>query len=333
MIVGDLHEKENLGYSEYIKDGRRSEKREIFNFLVDQSKDCDKVVFMGDVFNGRNNPSTVIAGVTRLIERFGKKEIYILGGNHDKKADGTSALDYLKEVRKPNWHVITDEVTVIGDMVFCPYFTRQELGCKTNEEAEKMLMKMITGRKKKMLFVHHAISGTKVTKNVTTDFFNEIVLKRAILEKEYEFVCGGHIHAPTQEDNLVVTGSIFNNEVGEHGKFIWKYGDKIEKIALPGRGIYKVENDIAEIKKIPSGSIVKFILTEKTDDIEAIETTLKAATDAYLLLERYPRTRKKSKALEGMSFDFNPETLLEVYAKERDVDIKKLKKAYNLIKE
>lgn len=336
-IIGDLHLRENLGYADYIKDRRWQEKEGILTSIVTNLKDCDKIVLMGDSLNGRNNPSQIIKEFVTFLKRFGNKDVYILSGNHEKLADGRSAIDFLKELKIRNWHIITNEVTIIDDMVFCPYFSRQELGAKTNDEATEKLMKMLSGKNKhteKMLFVHHSISKTKVTGNITTDFFNEIVLPREKLEGEYKFVCAGHIHKPSQEGKVLVTGSIFNNEVGEHQKYIWKYDEgTIEEIALPGRGIYKIENDAKAIEEVAPGNIIKFILTEKKSDEEIVEIkkTLNTVADAHLFLERYPAKRGKVN-MEGMMLDFAPEAMLEMYAKERKVDLKKLKKAYNLIK-
>lgn len=337
-IVGDLHLKENLGYADYIEDRRWQERQEVLTAIVNNLKDCDKIVLMGDSLNGRNNPSQIIKELVAFLKRFGKKDVYILAGNHEKLADGRSAIDFLRELKIPNWHVVTNEVTIIEDMVFCPYFSRQEFGAKTNDEATEKLMKMLTGRGKKMLFIHHSISDTKVTKNVTTDFFNEIVLPRKELEKEYDFICAGHIHQHSQDGKVLVTGSIFNNEVGEHQKYIWKYEENgtekhWEKIALPGRGIYQIKDDAEAINDVPPDNIIKFILTEKRSDEEIVEIKkrLKIVADAYLLLERYPAKRGKVD-MEGMTLDFAPEAMLEMYAKERKVDLTKLKKAYNIIK-
>ena len=59
LILGDLHLKNNLSYTEYISDGRVSEKKEILDFIIDQSEDCQHVVFLGDFFDAKNNSSQV----------------------------------------------------------------------------------------------------------------------------------------------------------------------------------------------------------------------------------------------------------------------------------
>jgi len=245
----------------------------------------------------------------------------------------------------PNWKVITDKIEEHNGMVFSPYFYRQELEAKTNDEATDKLLEMLSvvknlgSDKNNILFCHQAISGTQVTKNVSTDLFNEIILPKAKLHEIFDFVCGGHIHKPSIEmdGKTVVTGSVFNNEVGETGKYIWKLDDdmSVEQIRLPGREVHKLENPtIDDINKIKEDSIVKVVLTNP--DFEgavaaSIRLLAKNRFDAHVVIERYPHKREQINFDDGM-LDFDIENLLEVYAKERKVDVKKLKAAYNIIK-
>jgi len=334
-VIGDLHFKEKLGYADFIPDQRVAEKKEILDFIVTSFKDCDKIVFMGDQLNSKNNTSEVIREFVEFIERFESKEIHMLAGNHCKKADGKTAIDFLKEINNPNWHIYTNEVVNVGNMTFCPYHYKVELGTDDNDKAcKKLLDKLIPAD---ILFHHHAVSGTITSAGSTADLFDEIVLPRVKLDKKYKLIVGGHIHTPQSDGNLIVTGSIFNSEIGELGKDIWKIDEKKlthERIPLPGRKIFNEENPTVEsLADIPKGNIVKVVLTKKqtAPKIESIKNKLKKDFDAYILMERYPNERKKIHFEEGTMIDFNIEELLKTYAKQKKMPEKDLLSAWSLI--
>lgn len=331
-IIGDLHLRERLGYAEYIKDGRVAERKEVLEAMVKSLEHCDKIVFLGDSLNSRHNPSHVINEFVSLLKRFDGKQLYIIAGNHEKTADGRTAIDFLESMKIPSWHVITNSVKEIDGMVFCPFYYRQQLGVTTNALATKHLMDLLAGHEAKKLFIHQAISGTKVTGSITTDQFDEIILPADELLKMYDVVYAGHIHHPSEDisEKVIIAGSTFNNEVGESNKAIWTHSEKgTTKITLPGRGIYKIENDIGALDNIPKKSIVKFVVTDRKLRTKELDDKL-AGFDAHLLLERYDSKRQKKELDEMMDFDIDK--MLEVYAKERGVDIVKLKNAYTLIK-
>ena len=338
-VISDLHLKPNLSYSDYIEDGRKGEEKEILDFIVKSFKDCKKIVFIGDLLNGRNNSAEVIKKLVNFIERFEKKEVYIISGNHEKSADGKTSLDFLKEIKNqyfdcPKWNVITNKVEVFDGLVFCPNLSKPELKAKNNEDGKKKIMKMLP--EGKMLFHHYAMSGSKTGTGAMTEMFDEIVLDKNVLKKKYNLVVGGHVHHPQEDKNVIVTGSVFTNEVGETNKYIWKIQEDdgtFDKIKLPGRAIVKVENPTGNVlEKIKKDSIVKVIFTDPKLKSKIKETKEKLKKfDAYILLEQFPSERKKVHFEEGM-LEFDIEKLLEVYAKQKKVEIKKLRAAFELIK-
>ncbi len=337
LIIGDLHFKDKLGYSEYIEDGRESERQEILDFIIKESETCDKVVFLGDQFNFKNNTSSVVRKFVNFIERFGDKKLYFIAGNHEKFCDGRSALDFLNEVKGKNWKVISNEIYEEDGYVFCPYFYASELGVETHDEGVKIVMdrlKKIAGEDVKVLFAHHALTNTKVG-NIDTSFFSEILLTKATISKLFKQVFLGHIHTTDNSGNIIYAGSIFNNEVGELQKHIWTWEkDKASEIKLPGRSIAKVENPVLGDTWEPSkeDSIVKVIFTKKSlkAKIPEIEKVLKKY-DAYIIVERYPHARKKMKDVKGDIADMPVDKLLDLYAEDRKVDVTKLKKGFELI--
>ena len=335
-IIGDLHLREFLGYSDYIEDGRVEEQEEVLNFIVKSFSDCDSIIFMGDQFHARSSSPHVVKKLVNLLERFDGKKIYILAGNHESYGTGKTSMDFLKEIKNKKWYIITDEVVKIENNVFCPYFTKAELETNDNKEASKKVMKkLVLGN---ILFVHHAISDTLNNAGCKVDIFPEAVLPKKKLEEKYNMIFGGHIHHPQATDKTIITGSIFNNEVGETQKYIWKLDEKtlaVEQIKLPGRGIYKVENPTnADLDKIEKNNIVKVIITKKISAPKLGELKEKIKKfDAYLLLEQIPHERKRMHFDKNKKLlEFSVDQLLETYSKMKEIDLSKLKQGFELIK-
>ena len=335
LIIGDLHLSDNLSYNDYIRGGRDEEKQKILNFIVEEASDCDKIIMLGDQFDRKNNSSTVIKEFTKFLERFNDKEIYIIAGNHEKRSDGTSALDYLKEIKNRRWRIVTDKIENIGDINFVPYFTKAELEVKTNETGTKKIMKQLESNK--ILVVHYAISDSMTVSGCSTNLFDEIVLNRKDLQKKYQLIIGGHIHKPDVKDNVLIAGSIFTKEVGEIEKFVYKIDEetlKIKEIKLPCREIHKIENpEIKDFKKISTESIVKIIITDpklksKVDDIKKELEKF----DASILIENYPRERRKVHFDKGL-LDMKIEDLLKIYSKRNGVSLPKLLSAWEIVKD
>ncbi len=333
-ILGDMHFKDLLSYHEYVKDQRIPERKEILDFIVSSFYDCDTVIFMGDNFDRKNNSSEVIKDFVQFVERFNDKNIYVLAGNHEKKGDGKSAIDFMREINKPNWTIITTpQVGTIGkdDVYFLPYMSRPELGVLNDTDGCKAILdKMIGG---KYLFAHHAISDTFSNGNVSTNTFHEVILPKKELEDKFDIVVAGHIHKPQQDGKTVISGSVFTNEAGETEKFIWKIdtsNNTVEKIKLPGRGIYKLENPtIEKLSEIPLNSIVKVIITSKDIKAEEIKEYIKRF-DTFIFLEKYPNERKKLHFDEG-AIDFSINSLLSMYSAEKGIPLDKLTRGMELI--
>lgn len=335
LVIGDLHFRESMPYADYISDRRVGEKQEVLDFIVDQAKDCESVVLVGDALNLRNNPSEVIREFVAFIERFKDKELYIIAGNHEKKGNGKTAIDFLGEIGNKKWHIMArpTHFVINGKKIdFLPYMTKYELGVKTNEEATEEVLNHIQGGD--ILFHHHAVSDT-VSNGTSTELFNEIVLPKDKLESKYKCVIGGHIHTPGVYGRTWVTGSVFNSDMGETQKFIWKVDElkgQVTKIALPGRGIYKLENPTAEqIDAVPVHNIVKVIVTDKSLNVEALRKQLQRF-DAFLVVEQYENERQKVHFEDG-AIDLDLSNLLTIYAQARKIDIDLLNKGYDLIKE
>jgi len=333
LVVGDTHFRSNLSFADYIDDKREPEEKEILDFIIKQANDCSTVVFLGDLMNSRTNPPEVIKKAVNFIEAFDGKELFILKGNHDDYG-GKSTLDFLAEIKNKRWCIITNKIEEKNGMVFCPYFTKQELDEKTNEDATKKLIKMLPDGN--ILFVHHAISGSK-SKEIPVSVFDEIVIPRLKLEKRYKQIFGGHVHTPSMINNIIIAGSIFTHDVNEINTYVWKLNTttmEVEQIKLPGRAIYKLENPKLEnLKKLDKSSIIKVVLTIKYDKKDMAELKdMLSEFDASMVIENIPTERRKLDIGKGTMLDFNIENLLQLYSKERNIPLEKLKAGFELIK-
>lgn len=336
-IIGDLHFRQDLAYADYVADRREGERKQILDFIVEQFSDCDQIVFLGDQFHIKHNPNQVVRAFTEFVERFSGKEIFMISGNHDKLANGQTAIDYLREIKNPQWHIITNKVEKFGDMVFCPYFYKNELGSQTNEEGTAKLLDMLP--EGKILFTHHAISDTLTDGGTNTNLFQEIVFPKTTLEQRYSWIVGGHIHKPGRYGKTIVAGSIFTAEVGELEKFIWKINEnEIEQIPLPVRPIEKLENPeietLGNLALLSPHRIIKVIFDRIKPNLQAMDTyrEILKKFDAYTLIEQYPHERRQVSWSEGEALDFSITNLLHLYAKERKVDESKLMAGWELIK-
>jgi DNA repair exonuclease SbcCD nuclease subunit len=334
-VVGDIHIKDELSYADYLPDRRNAERQDVFNKIIESLSDCDKVVLLGDSLNSKNNTSESIKIFVDFIKKLqvGNKKIYILAGNHEKFADGRTAIDFIKKLNDDNICVITNEWWLNDDgLVFVPYIYPSELKTNDTKKAKDLLMKELP--EGNILFVHQAIENTKTDSGQMTDLFNEIVLDRKELEKRYKLIFGGHIHKPQRVGNTIVAGSVFTEEVNETEKYIWKIDElsyDVEQIKLPVRPIYKIENpNLTQVNGLEKNSIVKAVFTERTASFDEIVKELRSK-DAHIIVEQYDVPRQKESETIDVT-DLGIIDLLKIYAKQNSIDPTALIKAFDLVK-
>ena len=334
-VIGDAHFKLALGYADYIEDGREAEKQEVLDKIVDSFEDCDTVVFLGDNLDKKNNASPVLKDFTEFVERFSDKRVFLIAGNHEKRAGGGSAIDYLQQIEDRNWTVITDEIYEEDGLVFCPYFFKPELGVDNNNDGREKLVDMLPDGD--LLFHHHAVSDTMAQGGKGTNEFPEIVLPKSRLEDKYNLVVGGHIHKPEVYDNTIVAGSVFTDQVGETEKYIFKVdrSGEMEQISLPVRPIIKlVDPSIEQLEDEGEGKIVKAVMTNRLpgEELEKLEEKGKEVCDGFILIEQYPQERER-REYDGEKdvMDLSVNELLNEYADQNGVDKKELSYGFDLI--
>lgn len=328
LIIGDQHFKAEMGYADYLRDGRRSEKKSVISYILDMSKQCQGVVLLGDNLNNRNNPSEVIREFVEFVEGFGDKEIFILLGNHEKNGNGKSALDFMKEINKPNWHIVTNKIEKIDNLVFLPYFYKSEAGVSNNEQLKSYIMNNLP--EGDYLFAHHAISGSG-----DGDFFNEVSLPYSELKSRFKRCINGHIHNPLQFETFTQAGSVFTDQVGEVEKFVYTLdivNDTITPHLLPNRGIYKlIDPAIEDIKKLPTDSIAKIYINPLRPDYNEIKELAKSMNINFHIIEKVDKVRGKVSDNADI-IDLNINDLLKLYADKNKLSIDLLLEGFDIIK-
>lgn len=340
LIVGDQHFRYQLPYATAVSDGRRGEWEAVKKVIHETAESCDRVVLMGDNFNSKHNHSSVNSEFVEFLQMFPQgMPIDILVGNHERFGYET-ALDFIVKLNHKNWHVHS---TPTGPLpmgnaktaAFLPYMTPGILEASSNEEARDKVMDMLP--KADYLFHHHIVEST-TWEGGDSSMVNELVLPATVADK-YSLVFGGHIHTPSQvSEKVFVVGNIFTNEVGEHEKFIFILDtetNKVDKIKLPLRGVYKVEITAGQNipDSIPDNSIVKVTVFDRTlqgAGVEALKAQC-ARFDSYVLVEQYSKQRKKIDLKQSGALDLSVANLLKVYAEQRKLPYSDLKSAYELL--
>lgn len=335
LIIGDLHFKTELAYSEYFEDFRKEEEAAVIKKIIDESSDCQDVVLLGDQLNHKNNSSIAIDKFVKFLESFNGKNVYIIAGNHEQSSSGKTAIDFLKEVKHKSWNIFTNEVGKVGDMVFLPYISKESLGVNEHIEATRKVVEMLPDGK--YLFHHHAYDSS-VVGGISASLLSEVVLPADELSKKYLFVAGGHIHSHMSSGNILTAGSVFTSEVGEHQKYVWKLDTSnltITKIELPVRGLYKLEDpNVEDIDVIPDNSLVKIVLTEATtdDDKKKIKQAI-TRIEAKIIIEQTTKKRNKTHATTEIVHDFSTENMVKMYAKSRGISEELAIRGFNIIKQ
>jgi hypothetical protein len=171
------------------------------------------------------------------------------------------------------------------------------------------------------------------------ELFNEIILPQETMQAKFGTTFAGHIHEKAVlSPSVVMTGNIFTNEMGEHGKSIWVYElddetkqHTIEEVKLPVRGIYKVVwEELTEKDDIPHNSIVKCYVTSRETDLSIVRTML-SMFDASIIVEQYPNERAKVHFEDG-GLDISVESMLEKYAVAKGLSYEDIKSGFDLIK-
>jgi hypothetical protein len=336
-VVGDLHVKGSYGYAASFPDRRESERQAIYEEIRRNCEGTELVVLLGDVFDGRSNPSGSIREFTAFLESLGDRHVVIMGGNHDTFSDGSGALDYIREIRGKKWHVVTGDpetLTAGGKTLhFVPYMRCTHTGHKDVAELTEWIMTSIpTGCD--MVFTHHAVSSSRMNHGSTDLLKGEPVLPRERLKASCVRSFHGHIHRPSNDESTFVVGSVMNEEVGEDGRKSMAVASPstglVVSFELPGRSLWKVEAKTLEegMEAAAGKDFARISLSERPSDSEI------SALPKNIEIVVAPKERKETdaKPSEDLSRDsLTPEKLLSKYAKNKNVSEERIQRGWALV--
>lgn len=341
LIVGDPHFRHQLPYSTALPDGRASEWAGVKEQLAKMAAECDEVILMGDNFNSKHNHSSVNREFVEFLHTLGEKPVHMLVGNHERYGHET-ALDFIAEMKKPNWHVYNDieKVSVGGkSAVMLPFMTPGVLWAKDLEEAQEILTtKLKEIGEADYLFHHHVAEGTLWSQTSETTDLHEVYVPQECIDL-YQLVVGGHIHKRQWvSDKVLVTGNLFTNEVGEEDKAVYILNtedNKAEEKKVNVRGIYKVEvRSDTSFDDIPDNAIVKAVVVDpelQGEGVNKLRNETLTRFDAFVVVEQYPRKRQKIQISEAGGLDLTLENLIKVYSEARKIPHTDLKAGLELL--
>lgn len=178
---------------------------DFIDWFIDNSKDCDAYVFLGDWFEHRNavNISTLnysFDGIKRLNDQ-GKK-IYFITGNHDLYHRESRAQFSTYHFEKLENVVLVNEVYFEKDMAFVPYIFKKEY-----PEVARLIKKNAP----KYVFGHFEFNNFVIT---GADRRMEHGFDHAALSGP-KYIFSGHFHKRQANDNVIYIGNTFPTNFGD----------------------------------------------------------------------------------------------------------------------
>jgi len=195
LVIGDLH------FDNKFR-GMLDAQREAVIKICDLHKECDKVIFLGDLMMHRNPRPEVLLALKKMIDTISKdREVFILRGNHDsvtKSDDGLTSLSLFENTKvKVITHTHIDHE---NKWMFIPHY----------EDEQKIKDDLACAPKGYTIFGHFGYNGVLNSAGDAdfslsiSDFKNPTIL--------------GHIHTEGRNGNVTVLGTPYSTNFGEAGK-------------------------------------------------------------------------------------------------------------------
>lgn len=195
LVIGDLH------FDNKFR-GMLDAQREAVIKICDLHKECDKVIFLGDLMMHRNPRPEVLLALKKMIDTISKnREVFILRGNHDsvtKSDDGVTSLSLFENSKvKVITHTHIDHE---NKWMFIPHY----------EDEQKIKDDLACAPKGYTIFGHFGYNGVLNSAGDAdfslsiSDFKNPTIL--------------GHIHTEGRNGNVTVLGTPYSTNFGEAGK-------------------------------------------------------------------------------------------------------------------
>ena len=195
LVIGDLH------FDNKFR-GMLDAQREAVIKICDLHKECDKVIFLGDLMMHRNPRPEVLLALNKMIDTVSQdREVFILRGNHDsvtKSDDGVTSLSLFENSKvKVITHTYIDHK---NKWMFIPHY----------EDEQKIKDDLACAPKGYTIFGHFGYNGVLNSAGDAdfslsiSDFKNPTIL--------------GHIHTEGRNGNVTVLGTPYSTNFGEAGK-------------------------------------------------------------------------------------------------------------------
>ena len=195
LVIGDLH------FDNKFR-GMLDAQREAVIKICDLHKECDKVIFLGDLMMHRNPRPEVLLALKKMIDTISKnREVFILRGNHDSVTKSDDGLTSLSLFENSKVKVITHtHIDHENEWMFIPHY----------EDEQKIKDDLACAPKGYTIFGHFGYNGVLNSAGDAdfslsiSDFKNPTIL--------------GHIHTEGRNGNVTVLGTPYSTNFGEAGK-------------------------------------------------------------------------------------------------------------------
>ena len=195
LVIGDLH------FDNKFR-GMLDAQREAVIKICDLHKECDKVIFLGDLMMHRNPRPEVLLALKKMIDTISKnREVFILRGNHDSVTKSDDGLTSLSLFENPKVKVVTHtNIDHENKWMFIPHY----------EDEQKIKDDLACAPKGYTIFGHFGYNGVLNSAGDAdfslsiSDFKNPTIL--------------GHIHTEGRNGNVTVLGTPYSTNFGEAGK-------------------------------------------------------------------------------------------------------------------
>lgn len=240
----------NLSDKEGLGDLRRLEQRRVFRKVIEYIKENNiKYCFIsGDLYEHKYIKKSTIEYINNLFKEIPDTKIFISPGNHDPiiKNSYYNQFNWNSNVKIFNEKIEkieTEDANIYG-VGFNDFYCTS---CKIED------IKIDNKEKNNILIMHGTVDGATTEEKQ----YNPIT-KKALKEKEFDYVAMGHIHKldyNTEENQRIVypgsTISLGFDELGKHGMIVGDLNkDKInlEFIPLDEEEFIEINLDVTELK-------------------------------------------------------------------------------------
>lgn len=310
-----------LSDKDILGDLRRLEQRKAFKKVIEYIKqnEIEYLFISGDLYEHKYVKLSTIEYINNLFKEIPDTKIFISPGNHDPYIKNSY---YNKFKWNKNVKIFHSEIEKIEDENINIYgYGFDDFYC-TDCEIEKLEIDNLD--KINILVMHGTLDGASIEEKQ----YNSIT-RKALQEKQFDYIALGHIHKPDYSTNIVYPGSTISlgfDELGKHGMIVgdMQKGDiKLEFISLDTEEFKEIKMDITNIlskeeliekineTEIKNNQYIKIILVgNRNFEIDKYELL------KYVENERIIKIKNHTKIAYDLEKISNENTLRGLFAKE-----------------